>query len=90
MSKDSAKNLHTVTKALSIPMKCLRNFQKQAVGTPPTLLGVHVNRLSNPLESEKNFIRDIPILMENLNECTVSDVSEEAENINSDLVKMSL
>ena len=61
MSKDSVKNFHTVTKVLkSIPMKCLRNFQKRAVGTPPTLLGVHVNRLSNPLEFEKNSIQDIP------------------------------
>ena len=84
MSKDSVKNLHTVMKALkSTPMKCLRNFRKRAFGTPPTLLGVHVNRLSNPPESEKNFIQDILNLMENapinVNEPTVSDASEESD-----------
>ena len=66
-----------------IPMKYLRNFQKRAVGTPPTLLGKHVNRLSDPLESEKNSIQNILNLF-NLNKPTVSDASEEADNINSE------
>ena len=80
----------------SVPMKCLRNFQKRAFGTLPTLLGVHVNRLLNPLESEKNSIHDILNLMENapinLNKPTVSDASEKAENINRkcNLMKMTL
>ena len=65
-----------------IPMKCLSNFQNRAVGTPSTLLGKYVNRVSNPLESEKNSIQDILNLV-NLNKPTVSDAFEEAENINS-------
>ena len=84
VSKDSVKNLHTVMNVLKcIPMKCLSNFQKRAVGTPSTLLGKHVNRLSNPLESQKNSIQDILNLI-NLNKPTVSDAFEEAENINSE------
>ena len=51
--------------------------------TTPILLGKHVNRLSNPIESEKNSIQDILNLI-NLNKTTVSDASEEAENINSE------
>ena len=71
-------------------------FPKRAVGTFRTLLGVHVNRLSNPLESEKNSIHYILNLMENapinLNKPTVSDASEKAENINRkcNLMKMTL
>ena len=46
-----------------------------------------MNRLSNPLESEKNSVQDILNLMENapinLNKPTAFDASEEAENINS-------
>ena len=64
-------------------MKYVRNFQKRAVETPPTLLGKHVNRLSNPLKAEKNSIQDISNLI-NLNKPTVFDASEEAENINSE------
>ena len=58
-----------------------KRFPERTVGTPPTLTGVHLNRLSSPLESEENSIQDIP----NSNgKHTVSDTSEEAENINSE------
>ena len=47
---------------------------------------MHVNRLLNPLKSEKNSIQDILNLMENaqinLSKPTISDASEKAKNIN--------
>ena len=60
VSGQSTTFLHTVMKALKAkPMKTVRDFQRRRYGTPPTLLGAHLNRLTGNLDSNNSSIQDI-------------------------------